>query len=285
MNRKFKFENMAALTEFLVGSGLALFFHWVLNYKEGAFIIFAISILLSLATYLLREEMAKIREALVQHYRQSHEITFALSQITDAECQAKAGEVLENVKKTIHILQHGYIPLAESEFWLTAAKAVEQAAVEVKTVDPLTAGWDSRGSMLNYYQANLRALERGIRISRIFVLNRAEFADPDVQKVLTTQLMDGIDVRLAYRDELPAANDSTWGATCSFSFGIYDSHLVTDVYSVPGQFFGRKTSQPAEVGKYLRILDMIEHNAYKLALQDGKPVIAGGASMQPALSA
>ena len=44
---------MAVFIEFLAGSGLAIFFHWVLDYKEAAYTIFAVGILLSLVTWLL----------------------------------------------------------------------------------------------------------------------------------------------------------------------------------------------------------------------------------------
>lgn len=46
---------MAILTEFLAGSGLAIFFHWVPHYQEAAYTICGVGLLLSLATCLLRE--------------------------------------------------------------------------------------------------------------------------------------------------------------------------------------------------------------------------------------
>ena len=60
MNNKFK--DMAVLVEFLTGSGLAILFHWVLKYHEAAYVIFGFGVLLSLATYLLREHMEKTRK-------------------------------------------------------------------------------------------------------------------------------------------------------------------------------------------------------------------------------
>jgi len=63
MNNKIK--NIAVLIEFLAGSGLAIFFHQVLHYPEAAYIIFGIGILLSLVTYLVREDIEKTREELI----------------------------------------------------------------------------------------------------------------------------------------------------------------------------------------------------------------------------
>ena len=274
MKDKYKIENMAVFIEFLVGAGLGLFFHWVLNYKEAAFIIFGIGVLLSLMTYLLREELARIYDGLTEKYGQCHEIIFAISQISDSECHAKASEVLDGAKKTIEWLQQGYIPLGETEFWLEAARGVDNAQTHVHAVDTLAAGWDSRGAMVNYYSSNLRALERGVKITRIFIVNRDGFPDPDTQRILAVQLKDGIDARLAYRDELPSTIDSTWVGTLSYNFAIYDGNLVTDVFTTFGQYFGRKTTQNAAVAKYQHVIELIEHNSYKLSLENDNIVVS-----------
>lgn len=274
MNKKFKLENMAVLIEFLVGGGLGIFFHWVLNYKEAAYIIFGIGVLLSLMTYLLREELAKMHDGLTEEYRQSHEITFALAQINDPECRAKAVEVLNSAKKTIGSLQQGYIPLGETEFWLEAARAIDHAHTHIRAVDPLTAAWDSCGAMVNVYNAALRALERGLRLSRVFIMSRDAFTEPETQRILSAQLKSGADVRLVYRDEVPLAIDSTWSGPVSYNFAVYDDQLVTDVYATPGQYFGRKTAQASEVAKYLHIFDLIEHNAYRLSVEEDRLVVS-----------
>ena len=106
-------------------------------------------------------------------------------------------------KRTIVLLQQGFIPLEESEFYLEGAKCADQACRNIKTVDPLTPGWNSRGPLLNYYQSNLRALERQVTITRIFVMERRDLKELETQKVLLAQYRDGIDVRIAFRDEFP----------------------------------------------------------------------------------
>jgi hypothetical protein len=92
MNKKF--QNVAVFIEFLAGSGLAIFFHLVLNYSQAAYIIFGVGLLLSLATYLLREEVEKTRETLLDQYSQAHEITFTIAHINDPDCQSKAQEII-----------------------------------------------------------------------------------------------------------------------------------------------------------------------------------------------
>lgn len=276
--KKIKLKNIAVLIEFLTGAGLAIFFHRVLQYPEAAYTIFGIGILLSLVTYLWREDIEKTREELLEQYHHAHELTFAVVQISDPECQSKAQELMASTMGTISLLQQGYIPMDEAEFYLEGAKQMEQAVQQVKTADRITTGWDSRGALHNFYQANLRAIERGVKITRIFVVNRENIAEPDFQKVLLTQCQGGIDVRIAFHDELPSATDITSRNTdSSFDFAIYDDRVITDVFSKPGKYFGRKTREPMEVAKYLHLYELVEHSAYAVTLEDDKIILAGAA--------
>ena len=276
MNKKI--QNMAVFIEFLAGSGLAIFFHWVLDYKEAAYTIFAVGILLSLVTWLLREEIENTREELREQYLHAHEIPEAIARITDPECQTKAGELMTGTKRTLSLLQQGYIPLDDTEFYLEGAKLADQTTRSIKAVDPLTSGWGSRGAILNFYQSNLRALDRGVRITRIFVVGRDELIDSEVQKVLLAQYHDDIDVRIVYRDELPVASDISGRDTnSSCDFAIYDDQSATDVFIQPGKYFGRKTGQPAEVEKYLRLYELIEHSAQAITIEDDRILLAGEA--------
>ncbi len=269
-------QHMAAMIEFLVGSGLAIFFHQVLRYPEAAYTIFGIGILLSLVTYLLRADIEKTRSELLARYHQAHELTFAIAQISDPECQGKAHEIMGSVMRTVSLLQKGYIPMDETEFYLEGAKQMEQAVHHAKMVDRITMGWDSRGALHNFYQANLRAVERGVKITRIFVVKRENLVKPDFQKVLVAQHRDGIDVRIAFHDELPSAtNISNRDTDSSFDFAIYDDRVITDVFSKPGKYFGRKTGEPGEVAKYLHLYELVEHSAYVVTLENENVILAG----------
>ncbi len=270
-----KIQDMAVLIEFLTGSGLAIFFHLVLHHVEAAYIIFGVGILLSLATYLLRVDIEQTREKLIDHYDQAHEINFTIARIADAECRAKAQEIVAGTKRTLALLLQGYVPLDETEFYMKATRYMDESLRRVKAVDPVTAGWDSRGALLKYYQANLRALERGVEVTRIFVLNREELADTEVQKILLLQLRDGIEVRIAHRDELPTASEISGRDTVSsFNFGVYDDNVATEVFSQPGKFFGRKTRDPALVSNYQKLFELIEHGSHTVAIEEDHVVLA-----------
>jgi hypothetical protein len=270
-----KIHNMAVFIEFLAGSGLAIFFHLVLHHAEAAYIIFGIGVLLSLATYLLREDITQTRDKLIDQYDHAHEITFTIARMTDPECRAKAHEIMAGIKRTLTLLQEGYIPLDETEFYMKGAKYMDESNRRVRVVDPVTVGWDSRGALLNYYQANLRALERGVQITRVFVIGREELADAEVQKVLLPQLRDGIDVRIAFRDELPTASEISGRDTASsFDFAIYDDQVATEVFGQPGKYFGRKTREHALVANYQRLFELTEHSSHTVAVEDDRVILA-----------
>lgn len=270
-----KVKNIAILIEFLAGAGLAIFFHWILEMPQAAYTIFGIGILLSLVTYLLREELEEMREGLLKQYCHAHELTFALARISDPECHAKANELLAGTKRTLALLQEGVIPLDESQFYLDGAKSADQAMHQIKAVDPLTPGWQSRGALINFYQANLRAIERGVRITRLFVINRPDLSDPEVQKVLYAQLRDGVDVRIAFRDEIPVGSDLGGHETATpCDFAIYDDRTATGVFPQSGKFYGLKTGVISEVAKYLYLYDLIEHSSHAVIEQDEQIILA-----------
>ncbi len=269
-----KIHNMAIFIEFIVGSALAIFFHRVLHYEEAAYVIFGIGILLSLVTYLVKEEIEKTRTGLLAQYHQVHEIPFAMAQIADPECQIKALDVIQSTKKTLNLLQQGYIPLDETESSLERAKLSDQTTRRIKAVLPMCTDWLTRGTLLIANQANLRARDRSVRITRIFVVSREDLANPEVQKVLLSQYRDGIEVRITYGNGLPTVSDIIGrDSSNSFIFTIYDDRVVIDALVQPGKYFGRKTSQPAEVAKYMRLYELIEHSAQALMVEGDKIIL------------
>lgn len=270
-----KIHDMAVFIEFIAGAGLAIFFHLVLRHEEAALLIFGVGILLSLATYMLRDGVESAREKLMSQYLHAHDITFTIAQITDPECQEKAQEMLAGMQRSLALLRQGYVPLDETEFYMKGTKYFGESTHCIKAVDPLTVGWGSRGALVNYYQANLRAVERGVQITRIFVLNREEIDDPEVQKVLLQQMRDGIQVRVSYREELPTASDSSGRDTSgSFDFAIFDDKVAIEVFSQPGKYFGRKSSDPLLVCNYLHLFSLIEHGSHTISIEQEQLVFA-----------
>jgi hypothetical protein len=279
-----KIQEMAVFIEFIVSTGMAIFFHIVLHTPEVAYTIFGIGVLLSLATYLLREDLEKTRHELTDQYHQAHELTFALAQISDQECQIRAQELLAGNKRTISLLQQGFIPLDETEFYLEGAKCTDMAQRRLKAVDPITTGWLSRGALVNFYQSNLRAVDRGVSITRIFVMGREELHDPEVQQILLTQYGDDVDVRIAFRDELPSTSGNLSGrdTNSSYDFAIYDDQVATEVFPQSGTYFGKKTGQQVNVERYLRLYELVEHSAHAVVVEEGQVIISADKMKQAA---
>jgi hypothetical protein len=164
------------------------------------------------------------------------------------------------------------------DFYLEGARLADQASQRIKAVDPLSTGWLSRGSLINFYQSNLRAAARGIQITRIFVTSREDLNDPEVQKVLLAQYRDNVEVRLAFRDELPSTIDIGGSdVNSSFDFAVYDERAVTAVFAQTGKYHGRKTVEAGEVAKYLHLYQRLEHSAHPVALDNERVVVASEA--------
>lgn len=270
-----KIQNMAVFIEFLAGSGLAIFFHLVLHNEMASYLIFGVGVLLSLATYLLREDVEKTRAELTDLYHHAHELTYAVSRIGDPECQIKAQELLAGAMRTVAMLQSGMIPLDETEFYLEGAKCSDGAAQRIRAVDPVTSGWLSRATLVNFYQSNLRAIERGVGITRIFVMRREELSDPEIQRIILMQLKDGVDARVAFRDEFPAPHSlSDRDTNVPWDFAVYDEQVATEVFPQVGKYYGRKTGQPAEVEKYLRYYQLVEHCAHAVVVDGDRLILA-----------
>lgn len=273
MKVKLRMQRMAALIEFIVGAGLAIFFHLVLHDRVAAFTIFGVGLLLSLATWMLREDIIEIRERLLEEHREFHELPDIMRRIKDPECLLKGREIIARVTRNMSLLEQGYIPMDETEFMLEATKAADATQRSLKSVNPLTPGWDTRGTIIKYYQANKRALERGVKVTRTFVLRRDQLQEAEVQKMLRTHYEDGIEVKVVYRDDLPAGGEAGWAKECSFNFGMYDDRLVVDV-SAPAPYYGVRTSQRAELARYHQMLDLLEHASHAVTLRDNEIIQA-----------
>jgi hypothetical protein len=196
------------------------------HYEEASYILFGFGILLSLATYLVQHQILISQKLLAALFESNHELSRAFAAITDHECQLKSQELLTNFKKNLLQLERGYLLLNEAEFYLEGVKGVMQSHQHIKAVDPLEVGWESRGAVRNYYQANLEALARSVQITRVFVLSRRDVLNPEVQKILQQQCADGIEVLITYREDLPLheAHQDVY----SLDFAIYDDTFVTD---------------------------------------------------------
>lgn len=193
----------------------------------------------------------------------SKDIIEVLSAINDPECQLKSGELLKVFKKNLEMLKHNYLLLTEAEFHSEVEKALEQTKHCLKAVDFLQVDWNSRGALLNNNEANLRAMTRGVQITRIFVTNRQALLNRKIQNTLYKQHQDGIDVRITYLEDLPLIGNKLCAYTQDFA--IYNDALITDHTSDSGSYFGKKTANPVEIKKYISLFDLIKAHSHRFS--------------------
>ena len=103
----------------------------------------------------------------------------------------------------------------------------------------------------------------------------AAIAKAEIQKVIITQVKDGVDIRVAFRDEFPAANAISGRDTnVPWDFAIYDEQVATEVFPQAGKYYGRKTTQAAEIEKYLRYYQLVEHSAHAVVVDGDRLTLA-----------
>jgi hypothetical protein len=201
----------------------------------------------------------------------AHELTFALSAVEDPECQVKARDLCAQTMRTIRLLQQGSIPLDESEFYLEGAKCSDHARLHINAVDPITVDWEKRDVLANLLQANVHAHDRGVGITRIFIASRGELSYQEAKQVLSNQINRGIDVRVAWREDVPASVIACSGdIESSLNFALYDEHVVLDVFVRPGKYYGFKTTTQEKVKSYLNLFELIKHSAHTVVEKDGE---------------
>lgn len=176
------------------------------------------------------------------------------------------------------LVLQAYVPLDETEFYLKGTKYSSESIHRVKAANPGTAAVPSSTiirPICGRYNGG---------VTRIFVPNREEFIDAEVQKVLFLQLRDRIEVRLAHRDDLPAASGLGGRDTAaSFDFAVFDDKLATEVFNLPGKYFGPKTWVPALIDNFQHLFALIEQGSHLGAVEEDRIVLA--AMRCPAASA
>ena len=209
------------------------------------------------------DEIMKAQHVLKNFDQSSKDITDVLSAINDPECQLKSGELLRVFKNNLEMLKHNYLLLTEAEFHLEVAKALEQTQHCLKAVVSIQVNEDSQGALFNYYEATLQAMTRGVQITKIFVTRRQELLNRNIQKILYKLHQDGMDVRIAYLEDLQWLSDDINVHTLNFA--IYNDGLITDRASNKSNYFGKRTTNPAEIDKYIGFFDLISVHSHRFA--------------------
>jgi hypothetical protein len=120
----------------------------------------------------------------------------------------------------------------EDRDWLLALTRTAQKSIDAVSLPAVDAGGESFdggfwGSALGYHYLDLQyeAIQRGVQVRRLFVVNRPEFTeDPNMLSTCRSQADLGITVRLLYPSAVPSAMQGYL-----FDFILFDDVLSYEV--------------------------------------------------------
>lgn len=183
--------------EFIIGAVIALIFHVGLNKPDIAYMILAVSILIAFATHLIIVNLST-------EIKDRNEIYLLLDEIKDREFKEEGIKIIEDCKKRLKELSEGCYtyPTIDKSFdktidWIKKAKSTMLAvSIEDKK------NWNET-IFLEYFNQNIKAVKRGVGVSRIFILNENDIKDKEMIDIIKRQKNAGFNVFYAMSDKVP----------------------------------------------------------------------------------
>ena len=254
---------MRTLLEFLVAAGLALLFHFGLRLEHEAYVLFGIGVLLTLAVHLILDRMHSLHCRVYEAIGRVTRLDTTLERITDPEGVVKGRAVIDTANRVLTLLSQGTIPLTEGEYYFEASRCLDRCKHEIVAVNSAdVSDWIGKVQKQNYYRDQVRTRQRGVAISRIFVLHRNELSDQDILRTVTHQRDDGIMVRIAYYEDL----GFSWRdrSEMSTNFVLFDREVLVARIPLLGIYYGTKSHVPDDIERYHRVYDILDHHARPL---------------------
>lgn len=248
------------LLEFLMTAGLALLFHVGLHMEREAYVVFAVGLLLTSVVYLLETRIAELKASILDAIGHLQPLHSLVDLIGDVEAATKGRTLLESTHNILALLRQGDIPLTESEYYYETTQSLGRCAHLVQAVNAVDiADWIGKMQKRNYYRAQVEALQRGIKVWRIFVLHRTELESLDIERTIRSQLDDGIKVCVALREDLRFSGQE--GVETDANFVLLDHRELFIRKSVLGLYYGKKTRLPSEIARFERTYRILRQHA------------------------
>lgn len=215
-------EHATALVTFLATAVLTLISEFVLNLsREGTYITFATGSLIALGTTVLKAEV--VREI-------KGEFGGVLS-LYDTLSKVEDEGVREWVYDLAKQFSRGELPPYVAAVYSRRLIAEVKETLQTSDYSPdpgAIAAWTDSPRYKTWFAANLEAMDRGVRIERVFVLRKQEAMsggqwDDRVRSILQQHYDAGIEVRVLWVEDLvggPAQRN------LEQNFAIYDSREV-----------------------------------------------------------
>lgn len=265
---------MRTLIEFLVAAGLALGFHFGLSLEREAYVLFGVGVLLTLAVHLILDRLHAVETRTIDAVARAHRIESALERIRDPEALVKSRSVLDTTHHVLTLLGDGAIPLTEGEYYFEAGQCLAQCAREIRAVNSVdVTDWVGKVQKRKYYDDQVRTRQRGVAISRIFVLRRMDLDDPAVRETIRHQQQDGISVRVALHEDL--AFSGREGVEMPTNFVLFDDKVLIIRTPLLGLYYGKKTRAPGEIARSRRTYELLDQYARPVADLLPKPTGTG----------
>jgi len=154
--------------------------------------------------------------------------------------QTSLSEYIEKLKS----LKDGIIPTTEYSHHTTRLSQCQKSFQAIYWANSSESIYKNEDTFAgkNYYELNVEAVQRGVKIDRIFILNKADmlnseekFHDKKALKIIKQQQENGINVRICWTENLKEFPDSK---NLFRDFGIIDNIEVME------QLYGAGNSRP-----------------------------------------
>lgn len=189
--------SILVFVEFIIGAAIALIFHVVLDKPDIAYTILAISILIAFATHLLIVNLST-------QIKDRNEIYLLLDEIKDQGFKEKGIKIIEECKNKLKDLSEGYhMHSGEDEILLEGTICIKKAKDTIYANSLIDQKIWNEPIFSGYFEENKKAVERGVNVSRTFILDDEDIKDDEIKDILKRQNDANFNVFYAMSDKVP----------------------------------------------------------------------------------
>ena len=244
---------------------LTLLSDFILNLPvEITWLTFFTGTIITISVTLLEQRLLDVTS---EELSKKLEIFQLLEQIDDVEIQQLAKETIEDCTEQLRKFKQGIIPStfqAHLTNRLNKCQKKFQATFWVNEIDFLYRLEDSFAGR-NYFEMNKKAIERGIKIERIFLIKRTSVVDDNgnifnekALRIVNNQKNAGISVRVGWTEDLEGRH---YESDIYQDFGIIDGiEVLLQLHGVGDSMHGSMLiKQNDQVRKYAEVFRKLQN--------------------------
>jgi len=256
-------ERLANYLSTIIGISITIAFSLVSDFilklpKEITWLTFFTGSIITVSVTMLEQ---KLIDRMSEDLNKKIQIYSILENIKDPELYQIAQTAISECEEKLKSLEEGIIPTAEYSHHtnrLTLCHKSFQAIYWANTPESLYKLKDTFAGR-NYYELNIEAVKRGVKIERIFILKKSDmlgadgkFQDKKAIDIIKNQQQNGINIRVCWNENLIEFPDSK---NLFRDFGIIDNvEVIEQLYGAGGSRPGSKLiKQKYEVKKCIDV--------------------------------